>query len=108
MTWGEALLFLQGRREAERQRCQRLALIAWEQAALTARAVLDGTLGEVYECFPFWTEEEVRSLRVEKYRAMLERLAGNSRRKGVPAGDTVGGAGSGEALSGPGQEEMGL
>lgn len=72
-------MFLQGRQEAERQRCQRAALIAWEQAALTARAVLEGSLGEVYECFPFWTDEEVRALRVEKYRAMLERMAGNRR-----------------------------
>lgn len=76
MTWGEALLFLRGRQEAERQRAQRAALIAWEQAALTARAVLEGNLGEVYEYFPFWTDEEVRELRVEKYRTLLERMAG--------------------------------
>ena len=75
------MLFLRARREGERRRSQCAALIAWEQAALTARAVLDGKLGEVYECFPFWTEEEIRALRVEKYRELLERMAGRGKEK---------------------------
>lgn len=101
LTWGEALLFLQGRQEAERQRAQRLALIAWEQAALTARAVLEGSLGEVYESFPFWTEEEVRALRVEKCRAMLERMARSRQGPGSASEGEKAGAERGEGSGGP-------
>lgn len=86
LTWGEAVLFLRARREGERRRQQCAALIAWEQAGLIARAVLEGSLGEVYECFPFWTEEEVRALRVEKCRALLERMAACRRSSGVSSG----------------------
>jgi hypothetical protein len=79
MTWGEAVTAIQARRERERRRAQALSLIAWEQAALTARAVVSGSLPEVYECFPFWTQEECIQLRVEKYRAMLEGMAAGKR-----------------------------
>jgi hypothetical protein len=41
--------------------------------------VLEGKLDEVYECFPFWTEEETRALKVEKYRGMLEQMASGGR-----------------------------
>lgn len=72
LTWGEALLLLEERERGRRESRQAAALIAWEQAALTARALLEGRLGEVYECFPFWTDEEVRELKVERIRSMLE------------------------------------
>lgn len=70
------MLLLEEREQAQRRRNQAEALIAWVQAGLTARAVLEGSLGEVYECFPFWTDEEVRELKVEKVRRMLESMAG--------------------------------
>lgn len=76
LTWGEAALVIQARRERERERLQSLSVVAWAQAAVTARCVLEGKQGEVYESFPFWSEEEVRALRVEKYRSVLERMAG--------------------------------
>ena len=82
LTWGEGVRFLLARREGERRRNQCAALIAWEQAALTARAVLEGKLDEVYECFPFWTEEETRALKVEKYRELLEKMAGSGPGRG--------------------------
>lgn len=28
---------------------------------------------EIWEAFPFWTDEEVRSLRVEKYRRIMDK-----------------------------------
>lgn len=75
LTWGEAVLTVEARRGRRRVLGQQQALIAWEQAGLTAQAVLAGKLPPVYECFPFWTEEEVRQLRLEQYRSLLEGLA---------------------------------
>lgn len=77
MTWGEAALVITARQEGQRRQAQRLAIISWEQAGLTAQAALAGRLPEVYEVFPFWTEEELREIRLEKYRTIMERMAGS-------------------------------
>lgn len=61
--------------ERERRQGKLLALAAVRQAELTARAFGGGKLPEVWEAFPFWKEEEVRSLRLAKYRAIMERHA---------------------------------
>lgn len=61
--------------ERERRQGKLLAIAAVRQAELTARAVGGGRLPEVWEAFPFWTEEEVRELRIQKYRAIMERHA---------------------------------
>ena len=82
LTWGEAMMVLEQRQERERLREQRLAVIAHAQAALTARCVLEGSIGEAYEYFPFWTEEETRALKVEKYRELLEKMAGSGPGRG--------------------------
>lgn len=75
MTWGEILFFVESRREGERRRAQRRAFIAYQQAGLIAQAVAEGKLPEVYEVFPFWNEEEVREMKLERYRSMMERMA---------------------------------
>ncbi len=69
-------MVIQARQDAERLHCQRLATIAYVQAALTARCVLEGRMGEAWEYFPFWSEEEIREMRVEKVRRMMEGMAG--------------------------------
>ncbi|MCD8142012.1 MAG: hypothetical protein LUD83_01815 [Clostridiales bacterium] len=66
---------VEGMQERERLRSQRQAIIALGQAQLTARAFGGGQLPEVWEVFPFWSEEEVRAARVEKYRRRMERHA---------------------------------
>lgn len=71
--------------------------------------MLEGSLGEVYEYFPFWTDEEVRALRVEKYRAMLEHMAGN--RRAAAEEETAAaqrGEASGEASESPVRERKRL
>lgn len=75
MTWGEILWVVEARREEQRRRAQEAAFIAYQQAGLIAQAALDGRLPDIYEVFPFWSEQEVRELRVEKYRAVMERYA---------------------------------
>ena len=80
-TWGEVLLLAQSWRKARRQHYQALSVIAWQQAMLGARAAAGESVEPVYRVFPFWEEEEVQALRLETYRAMMERLAGKGEGK---------------------------
>lgn len=75
MTCAEAAETVRAFREGERRRMQQLSMIAWAQAALTARALAGETLPEVYETFPFWEEDEIREAQVAHYRAVMERYA---------------------------------
>lgn len=74
-TQGELLCAVQGWRERERERCQRQAVIARTHAMLI-NCVLSGEhFPEVWEAFPYWTEEEIKAARVEEYRRVMERHA---------------------------------
>lgn len=73
--WGELLAAAEGMALRERRQGQLLAVASMRQAELTARALGGGRLPEVWEAFPFWTEEEIRAQRVEKYRRIMERYA---------------------------------
>lgn len=61
--------------ERERRQGKLLAVAAMRQAELTARALGGGRLPEVWEAFPFWTEEEIQGMRLQKYRHIMERYA---------------------------------
>lgn len=74
-TWGEMLLFLEGRAEEQRRQLQSLSVIAFQGARLMAGFLAGETPPPVYERFPFWTEEEQRALELERYRRMMERLS---------------------------------
>ncbi|MCD8341856.1 MAG: hypothetical protein LUC87_06845 [Clostridiales bacterium] len=73
--WGELVSAVEGMQERERLQGQRQAVIALGQAQLTARAFGGGQMPEAWEVFPFWSEEEVRAARIEKYRRRMERHA---------------------------------
>lgn len=50
------------------------AIIAQRQAQLISAYVAgEGNGVEVYEAFPFWTEEEEKELRIQKYKQIMER-----------------------------------
>ena len=66
-------------REGERRAAQRQAIVAYQQAGLIARALTGGKLPEIYEAFPFWEEEEIKEMKVEKYRSIMERYASAGR-----------------------------
>lgn len=80
-TWGELLAAVNGQRERERQRGQQTAVIAFRHAVLVNRAFAGGSLPEVWEAFPFWTEDEMRAAKTEKYRHIMERHAAQGVRK---------------------------
>lgn len=53
-----------------------LALIAYQQAGLNAAAMAGEKLPEIYEVFPLWEEAEVRRMKLERIRRIMERHAG--------------------------------
>lgn len=81
MTCGEIVETILAWREARRREAQDLAVIAFQQAGLIARAVMEGKLPEIYEAFPFWNEEEVREMKVAHWRAVMERHAAQKVKK---------------------------
>lgn len=81
-TQGELLCAVRGWREKEHERCQHQANIARTHALLINCALSGGSFPEVWEAFPYWTEEEIMAVRREKYRRIMERHAA---RKAVSA-----------------------
>lgn len=76
LTQGELDRLLETGRERERRLLQGLALVAQGHAVLISHILGGKALPEVWECFPFWTEEEIRRARLERYRTLMCRLAG--------------------------------
>lgn len=72
---------MRGYRERQRRAHQAESVIA-ARAAYYGALSLSGNgkpLPEVYDLFPFWTEEEVKECRIEKYRAILMRHAASGK-----------------------------
>ncbi len=86
-TAGEVAQQVQAVSERDRREHQAQAALAAGQAMYTGY-VLNGKKGqelpEFYELFPFWTEEEIRQIRIEKIKTTMNRLA-NRKRKGGEA-----------------------
>ncbi len=76
LTYGELVEGMETAAERDRRFFQRLSVIAYRHAVLTARALAGERLPPVGAVFPFWTQEEQDAARLARYREMLERLAG--------------------------------
>lgn len=71
-TWGEVIEFVNASRERKRREYQNLAVIAKAEAYLTAVYLSgDGKDIEIYDVFPYWTQDEIATLKVQKYKNML-------------------------------------
>lgn len=55
-------------------RLQRQSEIAYSLALLNNQ-LLGGKKPEIYEVFPFWTDDEVTEIKLAKYRQIMERHA---------------------------------
>ena len=53
-----------------------LAQVAVGEAHMVAAHFSDGANPEIWEVFPFWTDEEVTRCKVEKYKRLMWRHAG--------------------------------
>ncbi len=74
-TWGETAAAVRAHRRRTRERGQMLSVIAARAAERAAQCLAGERLPPVYEHFPFWTEDEVRALEVERYRQIMQRHA---------------------------------
>lgn len=86
-TAGEIAQQAQAVSERNRREHQAQAVLAAGQAVYTGH-VLGSKKGkelpEIYDCFPFWTEEEIRQLKAEQVKNIMNRWA-HSKRKGGEA-----------------------
>lgn len=62
-TLGEVSKYISFHREKERRALQQQSVIAYRQALLIANCILNGESGEVYENFPFWTEDDIYEIK---------------------------------------------
>ena len=70
MTWGEVEEFVSVCEERERRRGQEKAFLVYKQAELIIKC-LNGTEVRVEEEFPYWTEEELVKIRLERVKKAL-------------------------------------
>ncbi len=78
LTFGEVREELELMAERERRMLQSLSVIAYRHAVLTVRALAGERLPPLGEAFPFWSEEELRQAKLEHYRRVMERHAGQN------------------------------
>lgn len=81
LTFGELQERMEKAELRQRRWLQQLSLIAYRHAVLVAQALSGQSLPAVEEAFPFWSEEELKQLRLSRYRSMMERLAAQNRGK---------------------------
>lgn len=65
-TYGELVYYINYHREQSRKRLQEKSLVAYYQAVFTAKLISEGNIGEVFEEFPFWSEDEILDIRAEQ------------------------------------------
>lgn len=70
-TFGEIMAQVRANEERRRRGGQFFASVAAGEAVMVASQFSKGTNPEIWEVFPFWTDEEVRELKVAKYRRIM-------------------------------------
>lgn len=80
-TQGEIEAVIRANRARERRRDQNLSIIAHRHAILIAGLVTGHPATEVYNHFPFWTEEETTEMQVQKYKNIMQRHAAQGVKK---------------------------
>lgn len=74
MTYGELKRYILFHRDRERIQYQNLSQIAYIQAGVIASIVAGEDIGPVYECFPYWTEEDILDIQTAKTLAYFNQL----------------------------------
>ncbi|MDE5781483.1 MAG: hypothetical protein K2I03_08405 [Lachnospiraceae bacterium] len=70
-TWGELIEYIQIFNERERRKYKNESIIAFRQAELTASWIWKHTDMNVADAFPYWSEEEKKQTRLEKYKQIM-------------------------------------
>lgn len=75
-TVGEIMEQISANHERRRREGQLLAQVAVGQLRMSAARFSNGANPEIWEAFPFWTEEEIARYKVEKYKRLMWRHVG--------------------------------
>lgn len=70
--------FIKAAQERELVSLKHASIIAYQHASLTG-SLFSGNNPEIYEVFPFWTDEEVTAAKVEKYMKRMRVIAAKGR-----------------------------
>lgn len=65
-TYGELLKYIEFHRERQRHALQDQCIIAYRQAAMLVNSIASGEFGEVFQQFPYWTEDEILNIRAQQ------------------------------------------
>lgn len=74
-TFGELLELIEVNREKERRKNKSASIVAYSQSYLICDLISNGGNLEVYKVFPFWTEEEVAKLELDKFQRTMKEQA---------------------------------
>lgn len=70
--------YIKAAQEREIVSLKHASIIAYQQAIMTGQ-LFSGKVGEIYEVFPFWTEDEIKAMKVEKYAQRMRKIAAKGR-----------------------------
>ena len=65
-TYGELVYYIHYHREQKRRAMQEKSIFAYYQAALTAKMMFGNHVGEIFEEFPYWSEDEILDVRAQQ------------------------------------------
>ncbi|WP_409015718.1 hypothetical protein [Anaerostipes caccae] len=71
---GEIIEFIQGYRERADFHNKNLAMIAYGQV-MALNHSMSGKVGDIYDYFPFWSDQEITEAKVEKIKRQMVQVA---------------------------------
>lgn len=71
---GEIIEFIQGYRERADFNNKNLAMIAYGQGMVLNHS-MSGKVGDIYDYFPFWSDQEIADAKVEKIKRQMIQVA---------------------------------
>lgn len=72
-TQGEIAEFVEAKNEADRREYKMQSVIASKQAMLISANFAGTDLGQIYDVFPFWTDEEINEFRLAQVYAFFNK-----------------------------------
>lgn len=65
-TFGEVKEYIEFHRKLHQKELQEKAVTAYHQAIVTAKIIFGEKVGEVFEEFPYWTDDEILDYRAQQ------------------------------------------
>lgn len=78
-TFGELLEQIKVQNEIKRRKNKDASVIAHGQAFLICNLISEGGSHQVYEAFPYWTEEEIQQMELEMLKNRMKKIVAKGR-----------------------------